>query len=171
MNIEIKPVTNEEHSAIHKVYHECADFISLGPDSRVSVDMAVADIEEAKAESGIFCGIYYGKTMIGVVSFVPSRFEFRPVDAFILLLMIIPSYRRRGIGREVVKRVEEEIRARGRIRSIICGVQVNNPGAIKFWEKQDYVIFAGPEKRQDGTTVYRMRKDIERGKAKTGARP
>lgn len=163
MELEIKPITPTDHPAIHKVYHDCGEYLMLMPDSKIGTDMMVADIDEAKAESGIYCGIFYGKRMIGVVSFVPSRFEFRPVDAFILQLMIIPAYRLRGIGGEVVKRVEEEICSRGRIRSIICSVQVNNPNAIKFWEKYGYKKPDRPETLPDKSVIYRMRKNIERG--------
>jgi ribosomal protein S18 acetylase RimI-like enzyme len=162
-DFSIRPVTLSDHAAIYEVYRRCKDFLALGPVAKASMDMVVSDIEEAKAESGLYCGIFSGKEMIGVVSYVPSRFEFRPVDAFILLLMIGPPYRRKGIGREVVCRVEKEMLAGGRIRSIVIGVQTNNPDAIRFWEKNGYKIFAGPELRPDKTTVYRLRKDFERG--------
>ena len=160
--IETRPITHTDHPTIHEVYRQCGDFLALSPANNASRDMAVADIEEAKAESGFYCGIFHGKRMIGVVSYVPSHFEFRPVDAFILLLMIIPTYRRKGIGREVVKRIEKEMCSSGRVRSFVCGVQVNNPGAIQFWQKMGYRVTAGPELRPDGTTVYRMRKVINR---------
>jgi ribosomal protein S18 acetylase RimI-like enzyme len=168
MDIEIRPITPADHPAIHEVYRQCEDFIALGPIAKASVDMVVADIEEAKAERGVFCGIFYGKKMIGVVSYVPSNFEFRPVDAFILLLMLIPSYRRKGIGGEIVSLVEKDICTTGRVRSILCGVQVNNPDAVRFWEKNGYRIFAGPELRLDKTTVFHLRKDIERGGTTNG---
>lgn len=163
LKIDIRLITHADHPTIHEVYRQCEDFLALGPAAKASMDMVIADIEEAKAESGIFCGIFSGKKMIGVVSYVPSRFEFRPVDAFILLLMIIPPYRRKGIGAEVVKHIEKEILAHGRVRSIKCGVQVNNPDAIKFWEKHGYQITGGPELRPDKTTVYHLCKDIDRG--------
>jgi len=163
LKIDIKPVTLADHPAIHEVYRQCEDFISLGPIAKASMDMVIADIQEATAESGIYSGIFYGKKMIGVVSYVPSHFEFRPVDAFILLLMIIPPYRRKGIGGEVLSRIEKDIYSQGRVRAIKCGVQVNNPGAIRFWEKYGYSITGGPELLPDKTTVYHLRKDIDRG--------
>lgn len=158
--IEIRAVTHSDRPAVHEVYRRCADYLALGPSAGTSADMVVADIEEVKAEGGIYCGIFYGKKMIGVVSYVPSHFEFRPVDAFILLLMIVPMYRKKGIGGEVVSRIEKEICAKGRVRSIICGVQTSNPDAIRFWQKHGYKIISGPVTRPDKTTVYRLRKDM-----------
>jgi ribosomal protein S18 acetylase RimI-like enzyme len=78
--------------------------------------------------------------------------------------MIIPSFRRKGIGAEVVARVEKEMAAHGRIRAIKAGVQVNNPDAIKFWQRLGYKITGGPELRPDKTTVYHIRKDIAEDK-------
>jgi ribosomal protein S18 acetylase RimI-like enzyme len=164
LKTEIRPVTSADHPAIHEVYRQCEDFLSLGPVSNASLDMVITDIEEAKAESGVYCGIFSGKKMIGVVSYVPSRFEFRPVDTFILLLMITPPYRRKGIGTEILSMVEKEMRSKGRVRSIKCGVQVNNPDATKFWQKHGYQITGGPELRPDKTTVYHLRKEIEPAK-------
>jgi ribosomal protein S18 acetylase RimI-like enzyme len=163
MKIDIRPVVPADHPALHEVYRQCEDFLSLGPAAKASLDMVISDIEEAKAESGIFSGIFYGKKMIGVVSYVPSRFEFRPVDAFILLLMLIPPYRRKGIGTDVLDRVEKEILAHGRVRSIKCGVQVNNPDAQRFWQKHGYQVTGGPDLLPDKTTVYHLRKEIVRG--------
>ncbi len=161
-NLELKAITPNYIANVLGIYRQCEDFLALGPVSKASMDMVTADIEEANAESGVFCGIFHAKKMIGVVSYVPSRFEFRPVDAFILLLMITPPYRQKGIGGAVIDQVEKEICAKGRVRSILCGVQVNNPDAIRFWQKKGYKIVSGPQKRPDKTTVYNLRKDINR---------
>ena len=166
--IDIRKITPDDYPAIHEVYRQCEDFLALGPASKASMDMVIADIREAKAESGIYSGIFYGKMMVGVVSYIPSHFEFRLLDAYILLMMIIPAYQRKGIGGEVLGRIEKEICAHARIRSILCSVQVNNPDAIRFWEKQSYKIFDGPELRPDKTTVYHLRKEIERGGKSSG---
>jgi len=167
-NITIRPVTPADYPALLEVYRQCEDFISLGPVAKASMDMVLQDIREAKAERGIFCGVFSGPQMIGVVSNVLSTFEFRPVDAFILLLMLVPSQRSKGAGGAIVDRIEKECQGRGKVRSICCSVQVNNPAAIRFWEKKGYYKYAGPELRPDKTTVYRLRKDINRGGKSSG---
>lgn len=160
LKIDIKPITAVDNTAVLEVYRQCEDFLALGPVAKASMDMVIADIEDARAESGIFCGIFYENKMIGAVSYVPSHFEFRSVDAFILLLMLTPGYRGKGIGSAIVDMVEKEICAHARIRSIRCGVQVNNSRGIRFWEKKGYQVFSGPNVLPDKTKVYRMKKDI-----------
>jgi ribosomal protein S18 acetylase RimI-like enzyme len=167
-NVIIRPVTPADYPALLEVYRQCEDFISLGPVAKASMNMVLQDIRETKAERGIFCRVLSGTQMIGVVSYIPSSFEFRPVDAFILLLMLIPSHRSKGAGSTIVDRIEKECQSHGKVRSICCGVQVNNPAAIRFWEKKGYYKYAGPELRPDKTTVYRLRKDINRGGKSSG---
>jgi ribosomal protein S18 acetylase RimI-like enzyme len=160
MTYVIKPIAPPEYPAVLEVYRQCEDFLALGPVPTASLDMVLKDIQDTGVEKGIFCGIFSGTQMIGVVSYVPSYFEFRPVDAFILVLMIAKPYRGQGAGSAIVDMVEKEICYKKRIRSIRLGSQVNNPRAIKFWEKKGYKVFSGPTLLPDKTTVYQMRKDI-----------
>jgi ribosomal protein S18 acetylase RimI-like enzyme len=124
------------------------------------MEMVVKDIREAGVEKGLFCGVFSGEKIIGVVSYVPSQFEFRTVDAFILLLMIAKPYRDKGTGSKVLEMVEKEICYKKRIRSIKLGCQVNNPRALEFWKNKGYYIYRGPELLPDKTTCYQLRKDI-----------
>lgn len=162
-NIAIRPVTPADYPAILEVYRQCEDFLALGPVSKASMDMVLKDIRDAGVENGIYCGIFTGTEMIGVVSYVPSQFEFRPVDVFILLLMIAAPYRGSGLGSLIVDMVEKELCSHHRIRSIRLGCQVNNPRAIKFWKEKGYYIYGGPDLLPDKTTVYHLRKDINKG--------
>jgi ribosomal protein S18 acetylase RimI-like enzyme len=160
----IKPLTPPEYPAVVEAYRQCEDFLMLGPVHQASMDMVLKDIQEADVEGGLYRGIFSGKELIGVVSYVPSHFEFKTVDAFILLLMLAAGHRGKGIGSTIVDMVEKEICTHARIRSIRCGVQVNNPLAIRFWEKKGYQIFSGPTQQPDKTTVYLLRKQITPGK-------
>jgi ribosomal protein S18 acetylase RimI-like enzyme len=162
-NITIRPVTPADYPSILEVYQQCEDFLALGPVTKASMDMVLQDIRDAGIENGIYCGIFTGTEMIGVVSYVPSQFEFRPVDVFILLLMIAAPYRGKGIGSVIVDIVEKELCSHHRIRYIRLGSQVNNPRAVKFWKEKGYYVYGGPDLLPDKTTVYHMRKDINRG--------
>jgi ribosomal protein S18 acetylase RimI-like enzyme len=166
MDIVIKPVTSNDYPAVLEVYRQCEDFLTLGPVAKASMEMVVKDIQDAKVEKGIYCGIFSGQNMIGVVSYVPSQFEFRTVDAFLLLLMIAKPYRDKGTGSTVLEMVEKEICHKKRIHSIRLGCQVNNPRALKFWESKGYYVYLGPELLPDKTTCYQLRKDITIEKAK-----
>jgi ribosomal protein S18 acetylase RimI-like enzyme len=159
--LEICLITQEDLDAILDVYRQCEDFLALGPISTASMDMVLKDIEISQGEGGVFCGIYTsdGK-MIGVVDYVPSNFEGNPQIAFLSLLMIAESFRKQGIGRAIVEAVENEIRKDPGIIAIRSGVQVNNPQAVRFWQKNGYQIVSGPELMPDPTTVFGLRKDL-----------
>ena len=160
-SLEICPITQDNLAAILDVYRQCEDFLALGPVSTASMEMVLKDIETSKDMGGIFCGIYTtdGK-MIGIVDYVPNNFEGDPHAAFLSLLMIAAPFRGHGIGAAVVEAMKNEIRKDVQITAILSGVQVNNPGAIKFWQRQGYRIVSGPKLHPDQTTAFDLRKDL-----------
>jgi len=162
INPVLRDITQEDTASVLEVYRRCEDFLALGPAPKASIDMVIRDIEECRNEGGVFHGIYlHNDQIIGVAACVPAGFEGNPDVAFIGLLMISAPYRQRGIGTEVVRCIEKEIHRNSRITTILSSVQVNNPDAIKFWQKNDYKIISGPELRPDKTTVYRLGKVLD----------
>jgi len=155
----VKPVGERDAAAILEVYRQCEDFLSLGPAPNASMDMVRADLEHSRSVGGIYCGIYAATgCMVGAVDYVPQMTGADSDKAFLNLLMIAKAYRSKGIGRQVVELVEEEITKNKSIKQIHSGVQVNNPGAIRFWKSMAYEIRSGPELLPDGTTVYHLAK-------------
>jgi ribosomal protein S18 acetylase RimI-like enzyme len=75
--------------------------------------------------------------------------------------MIAAPFRKQGIGAAAVAAVEDEIRRDPEITTIYSGVQVNNPQAIKFWQRQGYRIVSGPILHPDRTTAFDLRKDLK----------
>jgi ribosomal protein S18 acetylase RimI-like enzyme len=159
-SLEIRPVTPGDLNAVLNVYRQCEDFLALGPEPTASMEMVLKDIEVSQRAGGVFCGIFSadGK-MIGVVDYVPKNFEGEPHIAFFFLLMIAVSFRKQGIGKAIVQLIENEIRKDARVTAILSAVQVNNPQAVKFWQKNGYCIVGGSEFQPDQTTTYRLRKD------------
>ena len=157
--LAIRTVTPDDYQAILEVYRQCEDFLALGPQPKASLEMVLKDIKEARVEGGIFRGIYTYGRMVGVVSYVLGNFEGKRQNAFISLLMIAAPCRGKGIGTEIVQRIEKEILMNPGIKTILLGVQVNNPNAIRFWQRNGYCIFGGPELRPDKTTVFRLRQN------------
>jgi ribosomal protein S18 acetylase RimI-like enzyme len=157
---EIQAVAQKDWPAILDVYHQCEDFLALGPEPHASMAMVQKDIELSRQAGGIYCGVVPadGK-MIGVVDYIPRNFEGESRAAFISLLMIAAPFRKRGIGTAVVEFVENEIRKDHRITIILSGVQANNDGGLQFWQKQGYRIVSGPELQPDRTITFRLRKD------------
>jgi len=160
---EIRPIVQDEVESVLKVYRQCEDFLALGPVATASLEMVRKDIEISRAEGGVFCGIYTtGGKMIGVIDYVPSHFEGDPQVGFLSLLMIAAPFREQGIGKAVVEAIEAEIRKDPQITAIRLGVQVNNPQAIRFWQRQGYRIVSGPQLFPDQTTAFGLRKDFDR---------
>jgi ribosomal protein S18 acetylase RimI-like enzyme len=149
-----------EIKSVVEVYKQCEDFLSLGPVASASIEMVLNDMKISEDEGGIFCGIYQGTEMIGIVDFVLSNFEGVTNHAFISLLMISMHRRRKGLGKEIVKLIEEEILKDSGVDTILSGVQVNNTEAIKFWNRLNYKIVSEAKLMPDKTTVYDLRKDV-----------
>jgi ribosomal protein S18 acetylase RimI-like enzyme len=160
-SIEIRTLTPDDIYSILMIYRQCEDFLAFGPEPNASLKIVLKDLESAQNEGGIFQGIYTAGKMIGVVSYVPGGFEGELSNAFLSLLMIIPAFRGKGIGTKIVAMVEKEIFRDSHITAILSAVQVNNPDALRFWQKNGYRISGGPELRPDGTTVFRLRKDAK----------
>ncbi len=160
--LEIHPVSQNDMGAIFQVYQHCEDFLALGPVATASMAMVLKDMEISQDEGGIFCGIYAadGK-MIGVLDYVPNNYQGNPQVAYLSLLMIDASFRNQGIGQTVVDAVENEIRKDPLISVILLGVQVNNPQAVRFWQRNGYCIVSEPKLMPDQTTVFDLRKELK----------
>lgn len=157
---ELRPVDEAELSAILAVYQQCEDFLALGPQPKASAEMVLQDIAYSHESGGRFCGLFNGQgLMLGIVDFIPQGFEGDPHLAFISLLMIAAPFRRQGSGAAVVQQIEAQILENPEIRAIGAGVQVNNPLALRFWQRNGYRIISGPEAQADGTTAYYLQKD------------
>jgi ribosomal protein S18 acetylase RimI-like enzyme len=160
-SLTLRTVTPNDTEAILGVYRASEDFLALGPVPKASLEMILEDLEISRQEGGCFCGIY-GPTgnMLGVVDFVPGGFEGKTDAAFLSLLMIAAPYRNQGTGNKTINLIEKEIIKDKHITEIRSAVQVNNPAAIRFWQKNGYRIVSGPELQPDTTIVYRLRKKL-----------
>ena len=162
LSLEVHPITHKDLDAILHVYKQCEDFLALGPVPVASMEMVLKDIEMSENEGGILCGIYKADgEMIGVIDYVPSPYKGEPSQTFLELLMIAAPYRNRGIGKLVVESIETEIRRDEKVSVILSGVQVNNPKAIRFWQRNEYRIVSDPTLYPDQTIAFGLWKDIK----------
>jgi ribosomal protein S18 acetylase RimI-like enzyme len=154
--------TEEELKAVLNVYRQCEDFLALGPVAVASMDMVRADLDLSRNEGCTYCLIRAAASgeVLGIIDFSTGGFQGDPEVADLSLLMISAPHRRKRLGEAVVRAVEEQIRGDGRARGIESGVQVNNPDGIRFWQRMGYQIVSGPRDMPDGTTAYRLWKDI-----------
>jgi len=160
----IRPVLKSEAELMRMlvVYQQCEDFLSLGPVAQASLEMVRSDLDLSEQAGSMFYIIedLESGEMVGVIDFIPSGYEGSPELAYLFLLMIAAPHRRRGLGTSVVQGVEAAIRGDSRVKAICAGVQVNNPVGIRFWQRMGYKIISGAEVHSDGTTAYRLRKEL-----------
>jgi ribosomal protein S18 acetylase RimI-like enzyme len=124
--------------------------------------MVLADWQLSQGQGGEFCGIYDPSgVLIGVLDVIPSGFEGEADAAFLELLMIAAPYRSGGLGTAVVRALEADLVQRGQVRLLRAGVQVNNPGAIRFWQRQGFVITGEAVSYADGTTAFPLCKVLK----------
>ncbi len=160
-SLEIHPIAQDDLDAVLDVYKQCEDFLALGPMPTASMEMVLKDIQVSNAEGGVFCGIYTANgKMIGIIDYVPTNYRGEHYTAFLELLMIAASFRKQGIGKAVVEAVENEIRKDAKVSTILSGVQVNNPQAVQFWQRNGYRIVSEPKLHPDQTTAVDLRKDF-----------
>jgi ribosomal protein S18 acetylase RimI-like enzyme len=160
--ILIRPIEDDDLPGILEVYRQCQDFLALGPDPQASLEMVKKDIEHSRRLGGIYCCILTpDENMLGVLDYVPANFEGFPEQGFISLLMIAAPYRCRGLGQQILAQIEAKIRKNGQIHTILTAVQVNNPGALRFWQRNGYQIISGPDLQPDATYTYRLQKMIK----------
>jgi ribosomal protein S18 acetylase RimI-like enzyme len=154
--------TQTELARILEVYRQCEDFLALGPVASASLSMVEADLEHSVAEHGTFCAIEECATgvMAGIFDYTSRGFEGDPTIAFLSLLMIAAPYRAHGLGEQVVRAFEAHLRQDPTIRTIRSGVQANNPGAIRFWQRMGFQIVSEAELLPDGTTCFQLLKVI-----------
>lgn len=158
---EIRPITQADLDAVLEVYRQCEDFLALGPEPHASMQMVRKDIESSQGEGGVFCGIFTatGK-MVGVIDYIPASYKGEADLAFLSLLMIAEPYRNQGLGKAALAQVEREIGSNSGVRAIRLGVQVNNPLAVRFWQKQGYRIISAPALQPDQTIAMSMQKGL-----------
>lgn len=164
--LAIRPLGPGDAQAILEIYRQCADFLALGPQPQATLDMVLADLRHSVEEHGRFCGIFHpADRLVGVVDYVPGMYQGDPQRAFLSLLMIGRPYRSRGLGAAVVAALAGESLKDSQVVEIHSAVQVNNPRAIRFWERMGYRIIGGPQRNPDQTIVYLLSKRLRESNA------
>ncbi len=186
----VRLILDSDLPAVLEVYRQSEDFLALGPNPHASLEMIAADRALSHAEvASEYCGLFAEDgTLQGIFDFVRSGYAGDPGCAYIELLMIAAPYRGRGLGEEAVLWLEKELREphprppaptpsgtqsglsisieregkKPGISVLRAGVQVNNPRAIRFWQRMGFAITSGAELQADGTVCYQLKKELTR---------
>lgn len=157
----VYPVDESDLPKLLEVYRGCEDFLALGPNPHASTTMVENDLALSREIGGLYGSIFEADRSepAGVLDFVPDGYEGHPGEAFLELLMLAEPYRGRGLGTRVLAALEQRLVEAG-IRVLRAGVQVNNPGAVRFWLGHGFVLTSGPRDLEDGTTCYDLAKKL-----------
>ena len=157
----IQAIEASDLAHVLEVYEQCEDFLALWPQPRASLAMVSDDYALSRQNGGVFCGIYdTSEQLLGIIDYIPCGFEGQSDAAFIELLMIAAPFRNKGLGHQVVAKIEQIIRKNPQITAIFAGVQINNPPALRFWQTCGYAVISDPEPQPDGTIACMLRKGI-----------
>lgn len=160
--MEFRPITDDDLPALLEVYRQSEDFLALGPNPHASLEMIAADRELSRGQGGEFCGLFNEEgRLMGVLDFIRSGCEGEAACAFLELLMIAAPYRGSGLGAAAFEWLENELRQTPGCQILKAGVQVNNPGAVRFWQRMGFRITGPAETLPDGTTCYELSKDLK----------
>lgn len=156
----IDPQKPEDLNQMLEVYHQCEDFLALGPVAYASLDMVLADLDIAKQSGSTFYGIFLNQdTMAGILDFLPGGYQGDPGQAYIVLIMIARNYRKIGLGKHLLDALETSLRGRA-AHTLVAHVQINNPISLAFFQSRGFVITTAPQLQADGTTSVELRKNL-----------
>ncbi len=89
--------------------------------------------------------------LVGILDYAPG-YNGDPGAAFIELLMIAAPYRGRGLGEQAVRWLVSALSGKVGQLKLYAAVQVNNPAAVRFWQRMGFHI-TGPAAVQPDTTI------------------
>lgn len=157
--IVLLPVNESHLPQLLQLYRQCEDFLSLGPNPHASVEMVLTDLALSHQQGGIFYGIFQGKNLVGVLDLIGSGFQGEVSRAYLELFMIAPPFRGRGLGKHILAMVENQLRSTG-ATTLEADVQVNNPQALRFWQREGFLPVSQPQLQEDGTTTIHLVKPL-----------
>ncbi len=186
----IRPIIESDLTAVLEVYHQCEDFLALGPDPYASPEMVAKDRALSLQESGIYCGIFLDDTeknptdfenppglvsredesknmvssegeLVGILDYVPN-YSGDFDAAFIELLMIAAPYRGHGLGKMAVDwLLLHGFSDKAALKRLYAAVQANNPDAIRFWQRMGFRITGPAALQPDNTVTYPLEAIIQ----------
>ncbi|MBS2027275.1 MAG: GNAT family N-acetyltransferase [Deltaproteobacteria bacterium] len=143
-----RPLAGDDAAILQALLVRSAAYFR-GADGRApSKHAALERISDALGDAQVaLIGLFRGESLVG---FLELRLdEPREHDATIVLLLLEPAERRKGLGREVVEALVSSLSKAG-TRAIHLGVQDHEHGARAFWEAQGFV----DDGRDEGVTRF-----------------
>jgi len=153
-------------------YEGCADYVELvtgqppGPDEAADLlrSLPRGKTHEDKFVLGLFDAPGHQVGVLDVVRDYPQ-----PGEWYLGLLMFGPSWRNRGLGERVYRRLEEWVRELGG-HTLHLIVQQQSPGALRFWRRMGFEVRGMGKQRLKGreSVFLRMSRELSPAPEATG---
>lgn len=152
--------------ALQGLHERCHVFLELfygHPPRPGDAAQLLEELPEGKApEDKFLFGLYPEgvESMVGVLESIRGFPD--PGEWFLGVLMIDPAYRNVRLGTRLVEAFERWARAQG-ATGLRALVQEQNPGALRFWQRQGFTVTGLGQQRAHGRemTVMRVRKRLD----------
>ncbi|WP_226780972.1 GNAT family N-acetyltransferase [Oceaniglobus trochenteri] len=137
--IALRALGAEDAALVAELQSDCADYIALETGQAPGPAHVAGFFDDAppglSADQIFAMAICEGERPIGLLNWSQGYPE--TTDAYIGLLMLVPTARGRGIGGEVLSQVIRAARNRHCTRLLLC-VFRDNPAALRFWQAHGF---------------------------------
>jgi GNAT superfamily N-acetyltransferase len=141
-NGHVRRLGAEDAPALQSLFERCRDFLELTDEAPRpgAAEHLLSNLPDGKTlEDKFVLGLYANGVdeLFGVIDIVrhwPTKDEW-----IIGLLLLAPARRNGGLGTRVHGELEQWVRGQGGM-GLRLVVQVQNPGGLRFWQRQGYVI-------------------------------
>jgi ribosomal protein S18 acetylase RimI-like enzyme len=141
MNIKLRKANERDIGIISKLLHRY-DLFEHKLDARIEVDSERKYkkdlLQMFKDKSDTFILAEDGPIVVGLISYTIWKQGSKKASA-IGDIFIIDAYRRKGIGKRLIRYVLKELK-RQKCRFVQSGVRPKNKIGIDFWQKQGFKI-------------------------------
>lgn len=155
----VRRLTDADASEIQDLYVRCTAFVELvegrPPTSDEGRDLLHAKPPEVSDEDKLVFGLFEDGRMIGALDLLRDYPD--PGTWYLGLLMLSPSTRNRGLGAQAYSATCKWVAANGG-QAVRLVVQAHNDAALRFWERQGFVVIGATTQDLAGRTneVFRM---------------
>ena len=156
---QVRRLTGADAAEIQDLYVRCTAFVELvegrPPASHDGLDLLHAKPPGVSDEDKLVFGLFDAGRMIGALDVLRGYPE--PDIWYLGLLMLSPETRNRGLGAQAYAATRNWVEANGG-KAIRLVVQAQNGAALRFWERQGFVVIGAATQDTGGRTneVFRM---------------
>jgi ribosomal protein S18 acetylase RimI-like enzyme len=156
---EVRRLTDADAGAIQDLYVRCTAFVELvegrPPTSREGQDLLHAKPPGVKDEDKLVFGIFDDGRMVGALDILRGYPD--PETWYLGLLMLSPDTRNHGLGGQAYEAVRRWVGANGG-KAVRLVVQAQNNAALRFWERQGFVVIGTATSGEGGAAsqVFRL---------------